>query len=225
MLPNGWAAILTDENKGISSLSIQNNYVHDGDCPDGIDIRATGTAAVTASIENNNLTHLAQGKTMRSVLAIGMQTRDTSQLVVSSDHNSETYIGSPNADCEGVFANQTGGSLTWNITHNTFAHGIGGSSCNGAEFYLAAGNAIANLYISDSTFEDDPGDMIQEINRGTNSTINLTARSRHRESHDRFETLASGAEVLHGRQRNEFRPLRGPDVCGTRQRKQPPHFR
>lgn len=174
LLPNGWAAILIDGNKGMSSLSIQNNYVHDGTCNDGIDIRATGTAAVAAQVEFNNVTRLAQGAAQRSVLAIGMQTRDTAQLNVTSDHNSETYIGSANADCEGLFANQTGGSLTWNINHNTFQHGIGGASCNGAEFYLAAGNATANLYVSNSTFEDDPGDMIQEVNRGTGSTINLT---------------------------------------------------
>jgi hypothetical protein len=174
VLPNGWAAIMIDENKGTSSISIENNYIHDGACNDGIDIRTTGTASVMAKVEFNNVTKLAQGAAQRSVLAIGMQTEDAGQLTVISDHNSETYIGSENADCEGLFANQTGGSLTWNINHNIFQHGIGGASCNGAEFYLAAGNAIANLYISNSLFEDDPGDMIQEVNRGRGSIINLS---------------------------------------------------
>jgi len=174
LLPNGWAAIMADEDKGSASLSVWSNDIHDGTCNDGIDIRATGTAEVMARVESNNVTHLAQGPKMRSLLAIGMQTRDTAVLTVESDHNSETYIGSPDADCEGLFSNQTGGSLTWNINHNTFAHGIGGVSCNGGEFYVGDGAAKTNLYISHSTFEDNPGDMLEEVNAGIGSTMNLT---------------------------------------------------
>jgi hypothetical protein len=174
LLPNGWAAIMADENKGTVSLSIQNNFIHDGTCNDGIDIRATGTAEVMASVDANNITHLAQGPGMVSLLAIGMQTRDTAVLTVESDHNSETYIGSRDADCEGLFTNQTGGLVTWNINHNTFAHGIGGASCNGGEFFSTGGDATTNLHISHSTFEDNPGDMIEEVNEGTGTTMNLT---------------------------------------------------
>lgn len=174
LLPNGWAAIMADENKGTELLLIQNNEIHDGSCNDGIDIRATGDAHVTARIDDNQITRLAQGPKFRSLLAIGLQTRDSAVLTVESNRNSETYIGSPNADCEGLFSNQTGGSITWNINYNTFAHGIGGRSCNGAEFYIGGGAATANLYISHSTFEDDPGDMLQEVNAGTGSTMNLT---------------------------------------------------
>jgi hypothetical protein len=174
LLPNGWAAIMADEDKGAASLWVWKNEIHDGTCNDGIDIRATGTAEVMARVESNNIAHLAQGPKMRSLLGIGMQTRDTAVLTVESDHNSETYIGSPDADCEGLFTNQTGGSLTWNINHNTFAHGIGGLSCNGGEFYVGDGAAKTNLYISHSTFEDDPGDMLEEVNAGIGSTMNLT---------------------------------------------------
>jgi hypothetical protein len=177
LLPNGWAAIMVDEDQGAASLSILNNDIHDGICNDGIDIRATGRANVTARVSYNKLLRLAQGPTVRSVLAIGMQTSDAAVLTVESTYNSETYIGSPKADCEGLFTNQTGGSLTWNINHNTFAHGIGGISCNGAEFYTVTGTgpATTNLYISHSTFEDDPGDMIEEDNGGdTGSAMNLT---------------------------------------------------
>jgi hypothetical protein len=131
LLPDGWVAIIVDEDVGSASLSIENNYIHDGTCNDGIDIRATETAEIAARVDSNNITRLAQGPGQLSLLAIGMQTRDTAQLTVESDSNSETYIGSANADCEGLFTNQTGGSLTWNISHNTFAHGIGGPSCNG----------------------------------------------------------------------------------------------
>jgi hypothetical protein len=175
LLANGWAAIMIDEDRGTAWLSIRNNFVHDGTCSDGIDIRATGRAHATARVSANRVTRLAQGRGLRSVLAIGMQTRDSALLSVDSDYNSETYIGSPNADCEGLFANQSGGSLTWSIDHNTFAHGIGGGSCNGAEFFTGTGIATTNLYIGHSTFEYDPGDMIEEDNGGgTGSVMNLT---------------------------------------------------
>ena len=175
LLPNGWASIMIDESRGTAWLSIENNYIHDGTCSDGIDIRATVDAKVTARVSGNRLTRLAQGPRMLSVLAIGMQTRNSAVLSVDSDGNSETYIGSAGADCEGLFANQAGGSLTWSIDRNTFTHGIGGGSCNGAEFYIGAGIDTANLYISHSTFEYDPGDMIEEDNNGgTGSVMNLT---------------------------------------------------
>jgi hypothetical protein len=174
-LANGWAAIMVDENRGPAVLSIENNDIHDGTCNDGIDIRAIDSAQVAARVSFNKLVRLAQGPKLRSVLAIGMQTRDQAVLTVDSNYNSETYIGSRNADCEGLFTNQTGGSLTWNIDHNTFAHGIGGLSCNGAEFYTGDGTATTNLYIGHSTFEDDPGDMIEEDNGGgAGSAMNLT---------------------------------------------------
>jgi hypothetical protein len=175
LLANGWAAIMIDEDRKTAWVSIRNNYIHDGACNDGIDIRATGHAWVAARVSANRLTRLAQGPGLRSVLAIGMQTRDSAVLSVDSDYDSETYIGSPNADCEGLFTNQSGGSLTWSIDHNTFAHGIGGGSCNGAEFFTGTGVATTNLYIGHSTFEYDPGDMIEEDNGGgTSSVMNLT---------------------------------------------------
>jgi hypothetical protein len=175
LLANGWAAIMIDEDRGTAWVSVTNNYIHDGACDDGIDIRATGHAQVSARVSSNRVTRLAQGRGLRSVLAIGMQTRDTAVLSVDSDYNSETYIGSANADCEGLFANQSGGSLTWSIDHNTFAHGIGGGSCNGAEFFTGTGIATTNLYIGHSTFAYDPGDMIEEDNGGgTSSVMNLT---------------------------------------------------
>ena len=175
MLANGWAAIMVDEQKGIAFLSIEHNFIHDGSCHDGIDIRATGGAQVAANVSANSITRIAQGAAVRSVLAIGLQTRDDAVLSVVSDHNSETYIGSVDADCEGLFVNQTSGVVTWNISYNTFAHGIGGISCNGAEFYSVAGTSTTNLYISHSLFEDNPGDMIEEDNGGdTGSVMSLT---------------------------------------------------
>ena len=173
LLPNGWAAILVDQDQGYAEVAVHNNYIHDGVCNDGIDIRAIGTASVLARVGSNTITRLAQGPKKRSLLAIGMQTRDRGILTVDSDHNSQTYIGSPGADCEGLFANQTGGALTWSIEHNTFTHGIGGVSCNGGEFFLSTGPATMNIYIAHSDFEDDPGDMIEEINEAKDAAINL----------------------------------------------------
>ncbi len=175
LLANGWAAIMIDEDQGLTFLSIEHNFIHDGACHDGIDIRATGSAQVAANVSANTITRIAQGPAVRSVLAIGLQTRNSAVLTVVSDHNAETYIGSADADCEGLFVNQTSGVVTWNINHNTFAHGIGGISCNGAEFYSVAGTSTTNLYISHSLFEDNPGDMIEEDNGGdTGSVMSLT---------------------------------------------------
>jgi hypothetical protein len=175
LLANGWAAVMIDETRGTSWLSVDGNYIHDGTCADGIDIRASGSAEVQARVDENRLTRLAQGPGMRSVLAIGMQTRGRALLAVDSDDDSETRIGSRDADCEGLFGNQTGGSLTWSIEHNRFAHGIGGGSCNGAEFFTDTGATTTNLYIAHSTFAYDPGDMIEEDNAGgTGSVMNLT---------------------------------------------------
>jgi hypothetical protein len=53
VLPNGWAAIMVDEDTGNASLSFINNYVHDETCNDGVDIRANGTAQVVASVDSN----------------------------------------------------------------------------------------------------------------------------------------------------------------------------
>ena len=173
LLPNGWAAILVDQDQGYAEVAVHNNYIHDGACNDGIDIRASGSASVLARVSSNTITRLAQGPKKRSLLAIGLQTRDRGILTVDSDHNVQTYIGSPGADCEGLFANQTGGALTWSIEHNTFAHGIGGVSCNGGEFFLSMGPATMNIYLAHSDFEDDPGDMIEEVNESKDAAVNL----------------------------------------------------
>jgi hypothetical protein len=174
--PNGWAAIMVDTDAGTTSLLIASNSVHDGTCNDGIDVRAFGTASVTAQIDYNDVTRLAQGpRPLISLLALGLQARDSAQLSVDSAYNSETYIGSPGADGEGLFTNQTGGSIVWNIDHNTFAHGIGGPSTNGGEFFIGQGTDVTlDVHISNSSFEDDQGDMLESVNEATGSTMNLT---------------------------------------------------
>jgi hypothetical protein len=106
-------------------------------------------------------------------LAIGAQTRDTAQLKIDSDGNTQTYLGNAGANCEGLFSNQTGGNLTWTIKNNVFAHGIGGNSCNGAEFFVGSGAANSTVSISKSSFVDNAGDMIEQNNLG-NGTMTLS---------------------------------------------------
>ena len=192
--PNGWAAIMVDTDAGTTSLLIASNSVHDGTCNDGIDVRAFGTASVTAQIDYNDVTRLAQGpRPLISLLALGLQARDSAQLTVDSAYNSETYIGSPGADGEGLFTNQTGGSIVWNIDHNTFAHGIGGASVNGGEFFIGQGTGVTlDVHISNSSFEDDQGDMLQSANEAPGSTMNLTLEN----VTVKTTTLASGPPAL-----------------------------
>ena len=173
-LTNGWAGIMVDADAGASSLEIENNYVHDAACSDGIDLRASGTATVRAAIDRNKVLRLAEGTTVGSVLGIGLQTRDSARLTATADSNSETDIGSSGADCEGLFTNQTGGTLVWTVDHNLFGHGIGGASCNGGEFFTGQADGTQSIRISDSLFYDDPGDMLEENNLGTGSTMNMT---------------------------------------------------
>jgi hypothetical protein len=174
-LPNGWAGILLDESQGASEATIAGNRVHDEACADGIDVRATGTARASVTVDGNDLTRLQQGTLVGSVLAAGFQTGDTATLTASMTGNSETSIGSAGADCEGIFTNQTGRShLGLNVRRNTFAHGIGGASCNGLEAFVGRDAASESVTVQDSRFTDDPGDMIEENNLGTGSRMNLT---------------------------------------------------
>jgi hypothetical protein len=172
---NGWAAIMLDESYVRGSVSVSRNYIHDGACGDGIDIRTFNISHISAAVKHNNITRLPQGAAQHSVLAIGMQALGTSVLRVSNDGNAETSIGSASADCEGQFANPAGsGTLVDNISHNVFDHGIGGASCNGFEYILSNGNATGNVHISDSTFADNPGDMFEEFNYGAAAHMSLT---------------------------------------------------
>ena len=113
---------------------------------------------------------------MGSILAIGMQALDKAVLHVSQDRNTETYIGSPGADCEGEFANTAGsGQIYDTVDHNTFAHAIGGTSCNGFETIVSTGNGKIVANLRNSTFRDNVGDMFEEGNLGSGSTMRFVA--------------------------------------------------
>src|SRR5436305_10034674 len=137
---------------------------------------------LTANVNRNAVTHIAEGAAgassgaIGSILAIGMQALDSAHLRVSQDRNKETNIGSPGADCEGQFANTAGsGQIFETVNHNTFAHGIGGTSCNGFETIVSTGDGKIVANLKNSTFRDNVGDMFEEGNLGAGSTMRFVA--------------------------------------------------
>lgn len=180
---NGWAGIMIDGHRARGKVFIARNHVHHASCADGIDIRAMGSSRLVARVDRNSVTRLQQGAAgqatgaVGSVLAIGMQALDSAVLRVSQDRNRETYIGSPGADCEGQFANTAeSGAIHDDVDHNTFAHGIGGTSCNGFETIVSTGDGTIVANLSNSTFRDNVGDMFEEGNLGAGSTMRFVAR-------------------------------------------------
>src|SRR4051794_25919399 len=172
---NAWAALMLDGQKATGTFAVDGNVVHDSACGDGIDVRAMGTSKLTGTLRHNVVTHVKEGNingAVGSVLAIGMQALDHASLRVKQDHNTQTFIGSDGADCEGQFANTAGsGVIHDTVDHNTFAHGIGGSSCNGFETIVSTGDGRIFTRLTNSTFRDNQGDMFEEGNLGAGSVM------------------------------------------------------
>jgi hypothetical protein len=179
-LPNGWAAIMLDETHTTTGVSIDHNLVHDAGCADGIDVRASGTADVTAHVDDNTLTRLRQDPSQQSLLAIGLQTRDTARLNAHVDGNSESYIGTATigdfgqSDSEGLFANSAGRSrLTERADHNTFAHGLGHISANCVEVAASNGGPTMSITLTNSTCNYVVGDILEAANLSRDATMNF----------------------------------------------------
>lgn len=179
-LPNGWAGIMVDADRGTGHVAIHDNTVRDSDCGDGIDLRLSGNADYTARIDANIVHHIKQGPLLRgilSVLAIGMQTLDTAKLNATLDRNTQYDIGdagSPSSDSEGVFATLAGDSeLVADVNRNTFYRGLGGWSANGLELVINSGTARAKMQVRNSSFMDVPGDVIEGLNLGVGSYMEL----------------------------------------------------
>jgi hypothetical protein len=177
-LPNGWGAIMLDENRGRSDLTVSHNYVHDGTCSDGIDVRTSGTARTKVSVTDNLVTRLKQGATQQSVLAIGMQATGGSTLNAQAIGNTETYIGNViadgegDADSEGLFADTAGSAhLTEYATDNTFAHGLGHFSANCFEIVSSSGDPTTNVEFTHSSCYDVVGDILEANNLAANSEM------------------------------------------------------
>src|SRR4051812_41022421 len=58
---NAWAALMLDGQKAAGTFAIRGNVVHDGECGDGIDVRAMGTSMLTGTLRHNVVTHIKEG--------------------------------------------------------------------------------------------------------------------------------------------------------------------
>ncbi|MGO1070718.1 DUF1565 domain-containing protein [Lysobacter sp. CA199] len=179
-LPNGWAAIMIDADHGDGHVAVHDNIVRHSECGDGIDLRLSGDADYTARIDGNTVYGIKQGPLLRgilSVLAIGMQTLDRARLDAALDRNTQYDIGdagSPSSDSEGVFATLAGDSqLIADINRNTFYRSLGGWSANGLEIVINSGAARAAVQVRNSSFVDVPGDVIEGLNLGIGSYLEL----------------------------------------------------
>jgi hypothetical protein len=177
-LSNGWAAIMVDESRATAHVSVTGNRVHDAGCADGIDIRASGTAHITAEVRRNRLTRLRQDPSKQSELAIGMQTLGRSRLAARIVGNREMYIGTAtvgdngDSDSEGVFGNSAGHShLIERIDRNTFAHGLGHISANCVETAASNGGPTMNISLTHSTCRYVVGDVLEAANLSRDATL------------------------------------------------------
>ena len=158
-LENGWAAIMLDADAGRSRVVIRGNAVHDAECGDGIDVRAMGTARVRATIKANSISRLRESSEFQSVLAIGLQSADTSRLRATVDRNTQADLGNAGADSEGVFINPTGPSrIDAEVTRNEYVNDdhLGGFSANGLEFVSMGDGATGIVTVADSSSPGRP---------------------------------------------------------------------
>jgi hypothetical protein len=168
-IPAGWAAILIDAANVSTSVSISNNYVHDGVCGDGIDIRGMNTADISAQINYNFVTKLVQCSKVNTIEGIGTQVTGTSRLRATLFGNTEANNGSTGANMDSLFVDPAeAGTLIETIDHNVYMTGIGGASTNGFEYIVSNGGGTSQVTISNSFFRDNPGDTLQELNFGGN---------------------------------------------------------
>ncbi|MFX0577304.1 hypothetical protein [Nocardia nepalensis] len=171
-LNNGWAAIMIDSDSGSSSLTLERNTVRDTACGDGIDVRTSGTAQVTATLIDNLAENVNEGLAKLSVLAMGLQSTGTSALTATLHGNTQRNIAVPEADpsnavadSEGIFVNAAGRArMRIAIDHNTYAHGGGHFSANGLEFVTSNGTPDSEVILTNSEFRDVPGDIVQNLN-------------------------------------------------------------
>jgi hypothetical protein len=181
-LSNGWAAIMVDATRAGTNVVIDGNRIHDADCADGIDIRASGTARATARIERNVLTGLHQGPGQESLEGIGLQTTGTSRLTADVSGDIETDMGaaspgSGNAglvNSDALFANSAGrSSLTAHLNRDVVVHDLGGFSSNGMELVSSNGGPRMSMTITGSTFRDITGDILEAVNLSRDAIMKL----------------------------------------------------
>ena len=174
-IPAGWAAILVDASTVHTNVSISNNFVHDGACGDGIDIRGSNTADMTVQVEHNFVTKLIQCSKVRTIEGIGTQVTGTARMRAMLFGNTEADNGNGTANMDSLFVDPAEqGTLVETIDHNVYLTGIGGASTNGFEYIVSNGNGTSSVTISNSFFQNNPGDMLQELNFGDGATATMT---------------------------------------------------
>jgi len=174
-VPTAWAAILIDATQGTAVVSIANNYVHDGVCNNGIDVRAMGTSRIYAKVVGNGVFRLAQGAGKSGVHAVSMQAIDNATLTGFIKNSTSADLGNPNANPEGFFGNTAGsGVLHLTYDHVAAINMIGGSSSNGAEFLASTGNGAQFIAMRDSVFRTNPGDTLQFLNGAPDGQMSIT---------------------------------------------------
>lgn len=185
-LQNGWAAIMVDAARRTGlTFEATRNVIHHAECGDGIDVRLSGAATGTATITDNAIHHLRQGKDFKSLLAIGLQARDSARLTGQIHGNSQAALGNdddPNfavegGDSEGVFLNAVGpATLNTVVTKNRYTNekGWGGFSANGLEMVSMGKGSRMNATVRDSSFTGPPGDVIEHGGLGTDAVMTMT---------------------------------------------------
>jgi hypothetical protein len=184
-LPNGWAGIMVvaSSRTGVP-VRVERNVVHDAECGDGIDVRFSGEATGSAVIANNRVHHLRQGEKLKSVLAIGLQARDSARLTAEVDGNEQAELGNEDelnfavegADSEGVFLNAVGpAKLEATVSHNRYTNtkGVGGFSANGLEMVSMGKGSRMDAVVRDSSFSGSPGDVIEHGALGTDAVMTM----------------------------------------------------
>ncbi|HEY1442836.1 MAG TPA: hypothetical protein VGF65_18900 [Mycobacterium sp.] len=176
----GWAGIMLDAATVRTNATISNNYVHDGVCGDGIDLRnvvpGNSDAYIQAILSGNYMAFLLQCRGPNGIgtlegIATQTEIGTTGTVVASLVNNVQNSIGSPGANADSLFVNPAGnGPLTEKISNHLFLNGIGGASTNGLEYIIAAGHNTSFVYITNSVFQQDPGDMLELFNRGNDGT-------------------------------------------------------
>jgi hypothetical protein len=172
----GWAGIMIDSGTVRTTATISNNYVHDGVCGDGIDLRnvvpGTSAAFIQASLTGNYVAFLKQCRGPHGIgtlegIATQTEIGTNGTVLAALTNNVENSNGSPGANADSLFVNPAGdGPLTEKISNNLFLNGIGGASTNGLEYIIAAGTNTSLVSVVNSVFQVDPGDMLELFNRG-----------------------------------------------------------
>ena len=189
---------MVDVTRGRARVRIRANRVHDADCGDGIDVRASGGARVRTTLAGNHLHDLRQGDGFESILAIGLQARDGATLVGRVHDNRQAGLGNDEdagagpegADSEGVFINPVGPStMRVTVARNEYRHtaGRGGFSANGLEFVSMGDGGRAHVNVRDSSFTGTPGDVLEQLALGTGAHLSM-----------RLDRVVASASTGHG---------------------------